>query len=144
VSRFIVDASVAMKWLLLEPDSHLATLLKGHDLAAPDLLVAECANALWKHVRQGNLTIGEATRAAVVLSGAGIELVPMQALMAEATRLAVAFAHPAYDCFYLALAAARGVPLVVADESLRRKLASVGWQAAILLNLTDVARLLGH
>jgi predicted nucleic acid-binding protein len=50
VSRFVIDASVAVKWVLAEPDSVQALALRQHDLAAPELLVAECANVLWKHV----------------------------------------------------------------------------------------------
>ncbi len=42
--------------------------LRQQKLAAPDLLVAECANILWKKVRRGELTDLEAvTRLAIAL-----------------------------------------------------------------------------
>ena len=46
----IVDASVALKWVLDEDDSHLARALAERNLAAPDLLWSECANGLWRWV----------------------------------------------------------------------------------------------
>ncbi|MCK6369926.1 MAG: hypothetical protein L6Q83_01160, partial [Gammaproteobacteria bacterium] len=73
-------------------------------LIAPDLLVAECANILWKKVRRRELTRDEALLAGRLLQGADIELVPMRPLLAAALRLALELDHPAYDCAYLALA----------------------------------------
>lgn len=37
--KWVVDASVAAKWLAPEPDSALAETLLGEELVAPDLLV---------------------------------------------------------------------------------------------------------
>jgi predicted nucleic acid-binding protein len=61
VSRYVVDASVAVKWYLPEPESDAAGRLLDpeHDLIAPDLLFAEVGNALWKRWRRGE--IGSAT-----------------------------------------------------------------------------------
>ena len=47
-SAFIVDASVAVKWVVDEQFSDAARLLAGARLYAPDLLYIECANILWK------------------------------------------------------------------------------------------------
>jgi predicted nucleic acid-binding protein len=46
----VVDASVAIKWFIQEPDRTAARLLLEPDkrLLAPELLVAEVANAIWK------------------------------------------------------------------------------------------------
>ena len=35
----VVDASVALKWVLTEPDSDVAIALRNEELIAPDLLV---------------------------------------------------------------------------------------------------------
>ena len=53
----VVDASIAVKWVLPEPDSERARalILRG-DLTAPDLLRLEVANALWKQARRGAIT----------------------------------------------------------------------------------------
>ncbi len=45
----VIDASVAIKWVLAEPDSATAEALltSGARLMAPDLLVTEVVNAAW-------------------------------------------------------------------------------------------------
>ena len=48
MSTFVIDASVAIKWVVEEPGTPEALLLRRHRLLAPDLLMAECANILWK------------------------------------------------------------------------------------------------
>lgn len=54
----VVDASVALKWFLPEPDSAKAEeLLGSHDiLVAPTLIVSEVCNAVWKRLRRGETT----------------------------------------------------------------------------------------
>ena len=46
--RFIVDASVAVKWLVVEEDADAAQELatSGHDLHAPRLMASEVANTV--------------------------------------------------------------------------------------------------
>ena len=56
MSVFVVDASFAIKWVVDEAHTTQALLLRRHRLIAPDLLIAECANVLWKKVRRGELT----------------------------------------------------------------------------------------
>jgi predicted nucleic acid-binding protein len=90
------------------------------------LLVAECANALWKKVRRNELTAQEASLAARLLQRADIELEPMRDLIEPATQLAITLDHPAYDCLYLALAQANEAEFVTADEALSRKVRVAG------------------
>ena len=47
----VVDARVAVKWVIQEPGTAEALELRRHQSLAPDLLIAECANVLWKKVR---------------------------------------------------------------------------------------------
>src|SRR6266404_5666664 len=50
----VIDASVALKWVIEEDGSEAATaLLVGDVLAAPDFVVIECANVLWAKTRRG-------------------------------------------------------------------------------------------
>ena len=56
MTTWIVDASVAIKWVVDEPGTEHALLLRRDSLAAPDLLVPECANILWKKVRRKELS----------------------------------------------------------------------------------------
>ena len=119
--RFVVDASVAIKWMVREADSGAAiALLQDCRLAAPDLLVAECSNVLWKKVRGSEISAEQALLAAQLLEASDIELVPTRHLLARATRLALDLDHPAYDCLYIAMAVDRGESLVTADARLRQ------------------------
>jgi hypothetical protein len=58
-----------------------------------------------------------------------------------AARIAVALAHPAYDCVYLALATAKRARFVTADDPLLRKLAQQpdASLSAAVLSLADAA-----
>lgn len=124
MKRLIVDASVAIKWVVDEVDSAVAVaLLDRFPMAAPDLLVAECANILWKKARRGELSADEAVTAARILQHADLEILPTRHLMDQATQLAIDLDHAAYDCVYLVLAMHNGWQLVTADDQLRRKLA---------------------
>jgi predicted nucleic acid-binding protein len=127
VTAFVIDASVAIKWVIDEPGTQQALLLRQHrhQLSAPDLLIPECANILWKKVRRQELTADEAMLAARLLQRTDVRLEPMRPLLEATTRLAIALDHPAYDCIYLALAQALACPLVTADERLHRKARSI-------------------
>jgi predicted nucleic acid-binding protein len=122
----VIDASVAIKWVVEEPGTEEALLLRRERLHAPDLLIPECANILWKKVRRKEMSEGEALLAARLLVRADIQLEPMRPLLEPATRLALGLDHPAYDCIYLALANVLGCELVTADNVLQRKLQSAG------------------
>lgn len=122
MTPLVIDASVAVKWVVAEAGTDDALALRRTRLIAPDLLAAECANILWKKARRGEMTADEASLAARLLERADIDLKPMRALLDVATRLAVTLDHPAYDCIYLALAEAEGCPFVTADDRLLRKI----------------------
>lgn len=126
MSSLVIDASVAVKWVVEEEGTKEALALHDRALAAPDLLIAECANILWKKVRRNELSEQEAVFAAGLLARADIELMAMRPYLEAAVRIAVALDHPAYDCIYIALAEAEGLRFVTADTSLLRK---VGRQA---------------
>jgi predicted nucleic acid-binding protein len=123
VSTLVVDASIAIKWVVEEDGTEEALTLRGRArLIAPELLVAECANILWKKVQRDELSKQEALLAARLLQGADVELLPTRSLFESATRLAIELDHPAYDCLYLALAIENECQFATADERLLRKL----------------------
>jgi len=120
----VIDASIAVKWVIEEDGTQEALALRrGGRLIAPDLLVPECANILWKKVQRKELSKEEALLAARLLQGAEIELLPTRALLAAAARLAIELEHPAYDCLYLALAMDNDCRFVTADARFVHKLA---------------------
>ena len=119
--KWVVDASVAAKWLAPEPDSSLAEALLDDELIAPDLLFAEVGNILWKKQMRG-----EMDAAATQIGARWLLQVPLQvhdsaSLLADALDLALQLQHPAYDCFYLALARRVDAPLVTADRRLHAR-----------------------
>ena len=116
MSRLVIDASVAIKWVVEEPGTAEALALRCHRLLSPDLLIPECANILWKKVRRQEIGPNEAVLAARLLQRADIELITMRSLLEPATQLAIQLDHPAYDCVYLALAQASGSSFVTADS----------------------------
>ena len=123
MTKFVIDASIALKWVVQEDGTNQALVLRQHaKLIAPDLLVPECANILWKKVQRKELTRDEALLAARLLQGAEIELLPTRSLLEQAARIAIELDHPAYDCLYLALAMENGCRFVTADERFIRKL----------------------
>lgn len=116
--RWVVDASVAAKWLAPEPESSFAEALLDDDLIVPDLLFAEVGNILWK--KQSRREMDGATAR---LGARWLLQLPMQVhdsanLLTDALDLALQLQHPAYDCFYLALARRVDVSLVTADGRL--------------------------
>jgi predicted nucleic acid-binding protein len=114
---YIVDASVALKWVVPEPLSDRAAKLAeaGAPLLAPEVLVVEAANVLWRKTRRRELTSAEATRALALLDESGLDLQPVRPLVPRALELARILEHPVYDCVYLTLAERERLPLVSSD-----------------------------
>jgi len=120
--RFVIDASVAVKWVAPEADSDRAAMLLECRLVVPDLLFAECANVIWKKLRLGNLTEEEARIAAQTLEDADFSVVPTKPYLSRAVAIATVLEHPAYDAMYLAVAEALDLCLVTADDRLIRQI----------------------
>ncbi|MEA3069039.1 MAG: hypothetical protein QOD29_485, partial [Alphaproteobacteria bacterium] len=119
----VIDASIAVKWVVEEDGTPEALAIRQKArLIAPDLLIAESANILWKKVQRRELVKQEALIAARLLQGADIELLPMRSLCETATRISIEVNHPAYDCLYLALAVEKQCRFVTADDRFLKKL----------------------
>ena len=115
----VVDASVGLKWVLQEPDSHLAQALLRieRDLLVPDFWLNEATNVLWLQVRRKAFTPDEA-REALVLLKAQIAPVPTanMDLHGAALDIGLDVNHSTYDTLYLAFAVAMGATAVVAAD----------------------------
>jgi predicted nucleic acid-binding protein len=113
----VVDNSVAVKWYLPEVHAdHAGTLLIAHRLHAPELIVAEMTNVLWRKAATAAVTHDEATKIVAAVSRQPVVLHPLAPLMTSALELSLAANHPAYDCFYLALALHLNGQCVTADR----------------------------
>lgn len=113
----VVDASVAIKWVFSEPNSDLAAaLLVSQTLLAPDLLLLECANVVWRRIRTGDISIEEGRVRLAVLKRSPVSRISTASLLPEALDWAIRLDHPVYDCVYLALAIARNAVVVTDDR----------------------------
>jgi predicted nucleic acid-binding protein len=130
---YIVDASVALKWLIEEDGSDAALSLQGCTLAAPALLRIEAANVLRSLTAREAITATEADELFALLQTAPVTIVePDDALERRALALALELRHPVYDCVYLALAERMGRTLVTADRRFLRAVGDVGVPAIAL------------
>lgn len=127
MTRLVVDASIAVKWVVTEAGTAEAvSLLSYSPLVAPDLLIAQCANILWKKVARFELAPDEALMAARLIQQSDIELYPMRSLLEPAAQLAINLNHSAQDCLYLALAIANDWRFVTADRNFVAKVRRSG------------------
>jgi predicted nucleic acid-binding protein len=115
----VVDASVGLKWVLQEPDSHLADALvrSEPDLLVPDFWLNEATNVLWLQVRRRLLTPNEA-REGLSLLRAQIEPTPTahMGLHQVALDIGIQINHSTYDTLYVAFAVAMGASAVIAAD----------------------------
>ena len=139
--RLVVDASVAVKWLVAEDGSDAADrlLTDGDDLYAPRLMASEVANALWRKVRLGEVERGQAGVLMTVVAEMPVRWSADETVCADAVRLALALDRPVYDCVYLALAHRLGARMVTADARFANALASTEHDGAVT-TLADRAR----
>lgn len=123
----VVDASVAVLWTIGTPLSgHAEKLLRpGVNLIAPDFVIVETTNAFFTSIRNRMDRVERALDGLEFLPRWFSELVPAVTLRHRAMTYAMELDHPAYDCFYLALAVSRDVPLVTTDEHFVRKAKSL-------------------
>jgi predicted nucleic acid-binding protein len=116
----VIDASVAVKWLIPEQHADAArrALTGRYSLLAPDLIWPEVGNTLWKKALRGELTVEQMLGLFSDLSRAPMEVFASRALAARASTLALQYRRPFYDSLYVALAYQRRSPLVTADRRL--------------------------
>ena len=121
----VVDASVALKWVINEDGSDAArALVISETLAAPDLLFIECANVLWVKARRGQVLPADAAAAFAAIEATPIRSIPTRLHAAAAHAIAFELDQTAYDCLYLAAALAERATLVTADEAFARAAAA--------------------
>lgn len=126
-SSVCFDASVAVKWLILEDFSELALALLGEVLrgggpiVAPPHLPVEVSSALYKRVRAGDVTLEEAQERISNFSRIPIDLVYSEDLSRRALELSLGFGwkHP-YDAYYLAVGELLNCDVWTADYQFRR------------------------
>ena len=118
--RFVVDASVAIKWFVPEVHQEAARRLlrEGFELLSPDLIRAEVGNVLWKKWRRGELSAGGGGAILRGFGGFPLRIRTSESLMESAWAVAERFGRSFYDGLYVALAVETESSLVTADSRL--------------------------
>lgn len=123
---FVLDCSVAAKWVLPEPDRAPALRLfeqyaSGEVvLIAPDLLLAEFASLLAKRTRRKQVSTEQAHEAFSLLTKCAPRLFDTRPRFSRALDLSLRRQLSLWDCVYLDLALELDCPVLTADVRLFR------------------------
>lgn len=119
MTRLVIDASVAVEYLLRTPlGLTLADTIDDASLLAPELMDAEVLSVLRRAVLNGHLDEDRALMAVDDLTGWPVDRVPHRALVRVAWRFHQTIS--AYDALYIATAKTHDLPLLTADGRLAR------------------------
>ena len=142
MTRWVVDASVAIKWCLPSHDEEfvpqavqlLSSYSRGlSQFIVPDLFWPELANSLWKAVWKQRIDRPWAEKAYAKVADLEIPTAASFNFVREAMGLALANHRTVYDSLYVALAVQSQSELITADERLANALAArfpVKWLGA--------------
>jgi predicted nucleic acid-binding protein len=134
----VVDASIAAKWFIEETGRARAVqLLDIADRQAPDLLLVEVGNVVWKKSLQGQVSAAQAQFICASIAHCFDMLHSSDSLIERAVAMAIHLHHPVYDCLYLACAERAGARLATVD---RRLMAAVqgGPLASLVVYIDDL------
>jgi predicted nucleic acid-binding protein len=126
--KYVLDASVALKWVLPEPLAAKALQLrddfqkKAHELLAPDVFPAEVAHALTRAERKKVIPVGQAAAFLANIMRTAPALHSYLALLTRATDISSQARVGVYDCLYVALAEREACEFVTSDDKLVKNL----------------------
>lgn len=121
MSTYVIDASIAVKWLYEEPYSIEARRFLRQPITrvAPHFLILECLSAIQRKVKRREITPEEGWQGfSLFIQSIPIQLDSSDTLMERAYQLGNELWHSVYDCIYLALAEKENAILVTADRKL--------------------------
>jgi predicted nucleic acid-binding protein len=119
--KYVVDASVAVRWELQAADSDKARRLRAeyvnriHEPLAPETIIWEMANSLIKAERQKNVPAGDAERLYYDFFTTQPALCSPRPFVARGLKIALGARAGLYDVFYALLAPQEQCELVTAD-----------------------------
>lgn len=126
----IIDSSVVAKWFFEENLSTQAIAVRQNwigsklDLLAPDLLLTEVSNIIWKKQRLGLISNLEARDTLIDLIALALPTVSSQSLLLAAYNLAEECDRTVYDSLYLVLSIQMQAQLITADLRLYNAVSS--------------------
>jgi predicted nucleic acid-binding protein len=123
----VLDASAVLRVITHDPmgAAWARQLQEAPLVLAPELMLTEVANALWKLQRAGSLAGLDPQLLLADARDLVDQIEPDRHLQVEALALACHLDHPVYDCLYLALARREAADLLTADQRLQRLAAQV-------------------
>ena len=140
MKTYVIDTSAAVKWYIPEPLSDAALYYlelyrqEQARLLAPDLIIAEIGNVLWKKVRQNELIIQDARQVGDILSNyCPLRLISSSKLMPAALEIAIFKGLTIYDSLYLALTVSVEASLITADQEIKKLAQSLPFSAKVML-----------
>ncbi|MFN2455423.1 MAG: type II toxin-antitoxin system VapC family toxin [Pyrinomonadaceae bacterium] len=124
----VADASVAIKWYAPEIYTLEAEkLLNGsYEVHAPELILPEFGNIVWKKVRRRDLIEQEAVRIIKAFGNQNITFHSHKSLLGAAFTGATLSGETVYEWSYLALAVSLSCRFITADARFYKALASTG------------------
>ena len=150
MTAFVLDASVAVKWLVPAPALSQSETLIAESIQllqrysdgevnffVPDVFWAEVGNVMWKGVRQRRWSSVVAESAIEEIRNRNFFTVSTLTLLPEAIKIALIHDRSVYDCLYVALAIQCRIEMVTADERLANALAArfpVKWLGAFAID----------
>ena len=126
--KYVLDSSVAVKWVIAEPLDDKAHRLRDdsrnavHEFLAPDAFPLEVGHALTRAERQGRIRRANGWLSWRAVMADAPHLEPSLALMDRAYEISSQMRVGIYDCLYVALAEREGCEFVTADDRLVRNL----------------------
>jgi predicted nucleic acid-binding protein len=125
----VVDASLAVKWMLWEADSPTALAFlrePGLEFAAPELIFIEVAGVIVRRGNENKALHADALRALQKWTIAWSDHIVKHYRVTErrlftASSMALSIGHPLKDCVYLALAKELNSDLATCDAKFRDK-----------------------
>ena len=134
----IIDANVAVKWVLDHPDNALASALMGRpDLKAPSNLLLEVAHVLTREKRERGLPERDMRDGWALIVGGNIAITPFEGLLEEALNLSLRLNATTHDCLYMALALREDDTVMTADRRMRNAAESVADTRGLVMMLGD-------
>jgi predicted nucleic acid-binding protein len=125
--KYVLDASVALKWVLSEDNSDKALAIRDNarrqvdELFAPDFFAAECGHACFRAERRKILSVGDARKCLTAILADCPYLQDSFKLIPRAAAICQQWQTGFYDAIYVALAEREGCQLITADDKLVAK-----------------------
>ncbi len=138
MTDYAIDTSALVK--LVVPEDHSETVSEiallhttsAIQLIAPEFILLECSNVLWKYARRHAAPIADVTAAMDTLKTLQIQLISQDLLMDDALTFALDVGIPVYDALFSMVAQRNQIALITADNKLVNELLDTGVETITL------------